>query len=196
MTAEGEPGKQQHETELLALAVQTGDRDTFHRLYSRVAPAVLAWAELRIPAHLRSLVSPDDLVQEVWFRAHAKISDYDSKRSFRAWIFGFANRVLFEAFRQKSTGGADDLHFSAVPAEVTTVVRKAARNEGTTALLSVFGELDPDDKKLLALRGIEGLAFEKVAEEFGVTSAVVRKRWERLRKRLADEKPPEGLLVD
>jgi len=82
-----------------------------------------------------------------------------------------------------------------VPDDATLVSVRAERNEGTTAFLAIFPEADEEERKLIALRGIEGLPFEEVAQELGVTAAVVRKRWERLRKKLNDQEPPEGLLI-
>jgi len=198
MSLEGQDQKRV-KTDKLAVSAQAGEPAPFDELYDRVAPAVNAWAALRIPENLTSLISPEDLVQEVWFRAHQKIDDFDPNRSFRGWIFGFANHVLHEFLRQRasSASGHDSggFDFAEVPDDATLVSVRAERNEGTTAFLMIFPEADEEERTLIALRGIEGLPFEEVARELAVSAAVVRKRWERLRKKLSDQEPPEGLLI-
>ena len=189
-------------TRQLAIAAQTGDREPFNALYERVAPAVLSWAAVRIPQTLRARLGPEDLVQEVWFRAYKKLADYDGTRPFRAWIFGFANRVLLEVLRQRrptvDVGHAADGGFDlqAVPEDATAITMRAARNERTGALIAYLHELDRDDRTLAALRGLEGLPFEDVARQLDITPAVARKRWERLRQRLQGVGIPDGLLVE
>lgn len=188
------------ETKLVARAAQGGDRDAFNVLYERIAPALYAWARFKVPPTLRAVVSAEDLLQEVWFRSFRKLADYDAARSFRAWLFGFANRVLFEMLKSRalgevSSGYADGgFDLGAVPADVTAISRRAARSEGARALLSCFEGLEAEEEQMLALRGLEGLPYEEVGRQLDVSAAVARKRWERLRKKLHEQGAPEDLL--
>ena len=46
-------------------------------------------------------------------------------------------------------------------------------------------KLEPQDRELLLLRGLEGLPYEQAARQLGIAAPAARKRWERLRGRLA-----------
>ena len=58
-------------------AAQKGDEDSFAKLYEHLAPALLTWAELRIRGEQRATLDPQDLVQEVWYRARRAIDSFD-----------------------------------------------------------------------------------------------------------------------
>ena len=66
---------------------KSGDGDArgplrgFEPEFQRVAPALQAWAELRIRPSLRTHFEPQDLVQEVWLRANAAFARHDESRS-------------------------------------------------------------------------------------------------------------------
>jgi RNA polymerase sigma-70 factor (ECF subfamily) len=194
------PDDSSDETAVLARAFRAGDPGPFNALYERLGPALYAWADLRIPRNLRALVGPEDLVPEVWFRSIRRLETFDGDRgSFRAWIFGFANRVLYELLRVRGLNHAhpcdgSKFHLESVPADGTAISKRVARGEGTQALLAAFGSLTQEECSLLALRGLEGLPYEEVGQVMGLAPEVVRKRWQRLRQRLQEREPPDALL--
>lgn len=176
----------------------------FSALYARLAPSVHAWAGLRIPASYRGAVEPEDVVQEVWRRAFERFESFDPARSpFRAWVFRIANLVLMEAFRRtrgpRATVPLDadsDGAGAVVPADAaTTVSRAVAADEALAAFVRAAMGEDEDDRRLLAFR-LEGLTFEECGERLGLTGPAARKRWQRLRDRLADLAVRTGLVDD
>ena len=189
----GDPPDSHPKTETLANQAMSDPQVAFNLLYERIAPALTAWANIRIPAALTSRLEPEDLVQEVWVRAMSKVSTFDPKRSsFRAWIFRVAKLVLLENFRRlnSSTVAADkssSAGVESVPAEITSVCHAAARNEHVLALARFTETLNEDERKLLLHRGLEGLPHNEVAAILGVDREVAMKRWQRLRARAADE---------
>ena len=91
-------------TDLSARRGQDGDGEAYAVAYSRVAPALFAWADLRIRAPLRAHLDPEDLLQEVACRAFEQFGTWDSERaSFRRWAFGIASNVLREGLRRIAT---------------------------------------------------------------------------------------------
>lgn len=164
----------------------------FATRFEQVAPALLAWAHLRVRPGLRASIEPEDLVQEVGCRAFARAQDFDPARAtFRQWLFGFANRVLLEALRElgkrpgaalRRTGG--DTVLGEVAAQVTTISRRVARDDSLRRFLLRLGELPAEDHSLLVHHGLEGLAFAEVGKLLGIEEATARKRWQRLGERL------------
>jgi RNA polymerase sigma factor (sigma-70 family) len=195
-------------TEMLVRQVQGGDLGPFGSLYTRIAPALFAWASLRIPRHLRGNLEPEELVQEVWCRALDRISTFDPVRSFRYWIFRIAANTLLENLRRYARGTrsrppADGHHPRSptddpdqVPAMITTVSRRVSRDEAVHAFVEEVGRFTDEDKKLLLYRGLEGRSHSEVAERLGISVEAAVKRWQRLRERLRHHPLPAEMLAD
>ncbi len=179
----------------------------FLALYEPVAPAIFAWARLHIHAPLRRRVDPEDILQEVCFRAFTRFDKFDPKiANFRAWLFGIAHNVLREALRSLKARGESVFGNAAAvsgrapgldgfPAEATNISTRIAREENLVAFLERLDLLEEDDRRLLLYRGLEGKRHQEVAELMGIGSDAAEKRWQRLRKRLQDEGSPDGLLT-
>ncbi len=169
-------------------------RDEFTRLYEAHAPALHAWARWRIPASLRGTVAPEDIVQEAWWRAIEGIDRFDPARgSFRAWIFRVALNVVLESARRERPRNRQDPSRrdpvsplpSEVIAEATSISLRASRSEKAQEIVAALAGLDDADRQLLLYCGFEGLSTTEVAEICGLGGEACRKRWLRLRQRLA-----------
>lgn len=162
-------------------------------LFESVAPALFGWAVLRIPGALRARIEPEDIVQEVFCRILTHAADFDPERgNFRAWVFGYARHVLHEGLRNcaRESSGGERVGFtelSLVPEQATTLTRRIARAEILQNFARRVDGLESEDRKLLLLRGLEGLEHEDVARELNISSIACAKRWQRLRERLGGE---------
>ncbi len=166
---------------------------TLVREFEAAAPALLAWARLRIRPELRARLDPEDLVQEVGCRALLAAAGFDPARGgFRPWLFGIANRVLLEALRDLGRAGhghvrigPSGLHDAA--ATVTSITQAVARDDLVRTFLAQVERLDADDRTLLVLRGLEQLPHPQVATLLGIGEDLIRKRWQRLCDRLRSD---------
>ena len=193
------------ETRELARAARRGEEDRFAELYERIAPALFAWARLRIRPAMRSRVDPEDLVQEVWCRAFKAFPDFDpDQASFRLWVFRIAKNVMLEAFRKAQRGGPASggpgpttrlFQLQNVPDTATDVSRRVARHEGLQALLAWADGLEEDEQKLFLHCGLEGMGYADVAERMELEYDTVAKRWQKLRERAAAFAAPRDLLA-
>jgi RNA polymerase sigma-70 factor (ECF subfamily) len=189
-------------------AAREGDAQGFEALYRRIAPAVYAWSSLRIGPGLRNFLDPEDVVQEVWWRALQTFPNYDATRaSFRTWIFGIANHVLLKGYRKAGQRGAgaeagpknsppEGESLDAIPAEATSVSQAVARDETLAACIARLLDLPDDDRHLALLCGIEGLSAPEAAPFLGIGAEAAAKRWQRLRARLREAVPFKDLLAD
>jgi len=190
----------------LARGAREGDQERLGRLFTRLAPALYAWARLRIRAGFRATLSPEDLVQEVWVRALEVFPSFEPTRcSFRTWLFAVAKHVLFEAQRrlarrapvQPAGGGTTRLgRLHELPAEITDVTRRVARDEAVQAFQERIAKLEDLDRKLVLHCGFEELPNREVAERLGMEVEAVKKRWQRLRARLREWNVPDELLAE
>jgi RNA polymerase sigma-70 factor (ECF subfamily) len=164
----------------------------FAAAYAVVAPALHAWARLRVRGAIRSRLEPDDLVQEIALRSCLRASEFDPQLgTFRSWLFGFAYRVWLEALRelgrdplgaQLRPGG--DSRLPGIPDSVTAISRRIANDEALRAALVRLDALPDDDRDLLVHLGIEGMTHAETATLLGIGEETSRKRWQRLRVRL------------
>ena len=192
------------DTHALVRRARDGDREAFADLYAHLAPALQAWASLRMSPSVRTRMEPEDLLHEVWWRALDAFSTFDpSKSSFRSWLFTIATRVLVSSFRRAGTaaragfrdgGGSSP---SEVPQSVTDAARRVARDSVIQEIVAALRERDDVDQAIFVHCGLEGLATPAAAALLGQSEASVAKRWQRLRERLRREVPDgERLLVE
>lgn len=164
--------------------------DEFTRLHAEVAPRLWAWASLHLGPELRASIDPEDVLQEVTFRAWRRAADFDpAQGAFLAWSFGIARNVLGELLGRVTRGEGAQSHWSTaswsrVPDDATRATARVARTEHLARLVEWADALDEPDRQLLLYRGLEGWSHARVAEMLGVTQNAVQKRWLELRERL------------
>lgn len=174
----------------------------FEELFPEVAPALFAWASLRVRAPLRARLDPEDVLQEIGFRAWRQFGDFNpSVAPFRAWVFGIAHRVLQEALRSvarsvvRGVDGQSSFSIGNYPASATSISRRVARDEAVQGFLRRLERLTEDDRRLVMLRGLEGLSHAEVADALSLTPDNAAKRWQRLRDTLANDPLAKVMLL-
>lgn len=193
------------ETQRLARLAQGGEQERFSELYGRLAPALYAWAALRIRPQQRGALDPEDVVAEVWVRAFRALPEFDPQTSFRAWLFRIGKNVLLESFRKwrPPAGGVAAgsttrmFQLQHYPDSATAISQRVARLDGVQHLLEWARELEEEDRQLLVHCGLEGLSYSEAAERTGIARDTLAKRWQRLRERARKFSLPLGEpLVD
>jgi RNA polymerase sigma factor (sigma-70 family) len=168
----------------------------FEALFAEVAPALYAWAELRIRPTLRARLDPQDLVQEVWIRGMQGFGRFDERGvSFRAWAFRIGKNILMEAIRATrndivdTPGGVTSrmLALEGVPQDVTSFTQRVAREESVRAFLDEAGQLAEVERMLLVHCGLEGETCAEAAVKLGLSEDAAIKRWQRLKAKLREE---------
>ena len=176
----------------------------FEDLFEEVAPALYAWAELRIRPALRARLDPQDLVQEVWLRGQDRFRHFDERGiAFRAWIFRIGKNVLLEALRAARTAalvsgpgstGSGSFGLDRIPQSVTSFTQRLAREDSVRAFLAHAESLHETDRMLLIHCGLEGEACAEAALKLGLTEDAAIKRWQRLRAKLREAPWARALL--
>jgi RNA polymerase sigma factor (sigma-70 family) len=168
----------------------------FERCYADVAPALYAWAELRIHPTLRARLDPQDLVQEVWLRGINSFERFDEGvTSFRAWAFKIGKNILLEAIRASRTEPAGRmLPLDGLPQSVTSFTQRLAREDSVRQFLAHANELEETDRMLLLHCGLEDESCAQAAVKLGLSEDATIKRWQRLKARLR-ERPWSRVLL-
>lgn len=166
-----------------------GTARSFEELFREVAPAVYAWAFLRVGAPLRARIDASDIVQEASLRALRGFDKFDpSVASFRRWFFRIAKNVVSEALRGATRAGIlspnSDWSLGQLPASLTRISARAARDESLAKVLGDVETMEPGDKEVFMRCGLIGESFVVAAKRAGVTPDSMRMRWNRLREKL------------
>ncbi len=117
----------------------------------------------------------EDLAQQALVRAYQKIETYDSRRSFRAWLFTIAVRLSIDAHRKRRiqpTGGEGiERAVDPGPGPAETV----SLRDGQRRLWALADRvLDPTQRTALWLHYGEQLKAKEIAKTLGITAVHVR----------------------
>jgi RNA polymerase sigma-70 factor (ECF subfamily) len=151
-----------------------------------------------ILAYLQTRLEEDDANDAL---SHWRESVWKDLRNFRwqsflrAWAYGLARHACARIRRLP--------HHHREATLSTSAASKIAASIGASAALSVERHqklallrdcLDEDERELLTLRVDRELEWDEIAQILGVSSVAVRKRWERLVKKLEQMARKAGLL--
>jgi len=168
--------------ELVSLVERAGnsDPDAWEALYRRVYPALLAYASRRLDRE-----RAQDAVAETMARAVGAIGRFRWKGGgFDAWLFGILRHVVVDLHRERGRDLA-----ARVPAEASHggPLDQVLGDEETDALRRAFASLDEEDREVLELRVVAGLAAEDVGEVLGKRAGAVRMAQSRALARLREQ---------
>jgi RNA polymerase sigma-70 factor (ECF subfamily) len=177
------------DAELVASA-RAGDQGAFATLVGRY--------EARIVRLVRGMVpesDTEDVTQEAFLKAYRKLGNFDGRSSFYTWLFRIAANTAMD-WRKKERHrrhaplpegdeGEDRVpSLEAGPETVTTRRELAARIDAAIEAL-------PDKyHEILVLREIEGLSYEEISKQLGMSKGTVESRLFRARERLREKLAP------
>jgi RNA polymerase sigma-70 factor, ECF subfamily len=176
-------------------------------LVERFTPALLAQAEHRVGVQLRRFVDPADVVADVWFVALRRLPEFDpppgrATATLLAYLGTVLLRRVRDLYRRHMEGkpaivGATDVRGDGedsgglleLSAATTGVVTRVVRAERAAALRSALDELDPLDREVVVLRGIESQSNAVVAALTGLAPNNVSQRLRRALAKLRERLP-------
>lgn len=175
-----------------------GDLDAFNTL-------VLANQRQVYNLCLRMLGSPqaaEDAAQETFIAAYRAVPRFRGG-SFRAWLLRIAANACYDELRRRRSrpqvpleAPADDERLSAeLPASDEPLEQRAERLELARCLQEGLASLPPDQRLVVILRDVQGLAYEEVAEATGASLGTVKSRISRGRAALRDFLLARGELL-
>lgn len=209
-TPDSEPtGEASHDTTLHIRRAGGGDAASVAWLVVRFSPLLLTQARYRLARGLRRHYEPEDLVADVWAVAlpHLTASEKWREQPGRALMRFLSTTLVYrlnnlmrkhlKGDRAPGRNEAGETHadpMAQLPAETTGVITRCIRKEDHSEVLRRLEELDPVDREIVILRGIEQNANETVASLLDLKPNTVSHRYQRaldkLRRRI------EGTVLD
>jgi RNA polymerase sigma-70 factor (ECF subfamily) len=143
---------------------------------------------------------PDDLVQDTLLRALTKLHLWQPGTDIRAWLFTIMHHQYVNTVRRvaRETATVDIGHVSSTVAATTDPSGRRQLVELDRAL----ARLPSEQREVILLVGLEGMAYETAAQILGVPIGTVRSRLSRGRESLralmgrgAETKPGNGRKI-
>jgi RNA polymerase sigma-70 factor (ECF subfamily) len=164
------------ENEIIA-RVQAGHTADFEHLVRRYQGPLF-----RIVGNLTDRGMVEDLVQDIFLIAFAKIADFDPRRgTFRAWLYRIGRNHALNARKKKREKLMDEMpEFAVERSPCQDLLVKEAFNRLDQAL----SELRFQDRVLFVLAELEGLPYAEIARIENLALGTVKSRLARIRTRL------------
>ena len=119
----------------------------------------------------------EDVVQESFIAAYQNRNKFDGE-NLSAWLYKITyNRSLNQLKKRKI------FYFSEIHSEATSEKDEGLNDE----TLRVLRKLRPKDRALLYGRIMEELSYEELSQRTGISSATLRKRYQRAKDKLVKE---------
>jgi RNA polymerase sigma-70 factor (ECF subfamily) len=166
--------------ELMA-RVRAGDTHAFTGLYERHGAALLTLLA-RLTGD-RALA--EDLLQETFVRVYQARDAYEPTGHFRAYLFTIARRLVIDWHRRRRIAWAEEpaaLESMPAPERAEHV---AEAMDVMTRLERALALLTPEQREIILLSRMEGMATAEIARIVGATPGAVRVALHRTLRRLA-----------
>ena len=167
--------------QLLMARLQKGDDDALEPLILRHR----APAEQYARSILKDGALAEDVVQEAFARVYLYRTAYRPEFTFRTWLMVMVRRLCIDQLRRRARAAVpiDQLPDIPTASAESACLEKLQRLE----LMDELSALREPDRTLLLGFALEGRSYQALAKETGLSTAQVRVRLHRLRKRLREK---------
>lgn len=161
---------------LWVAAVLAGDAAAFRVLFDRHAPAVRRF--VRDVGRDEGLA--DEVTQETFVRAHARLATLRDDQRLRPWLLGIARRVWLEEIRRRRSRAQLDEVQDHVPSPETGLLEA----ERVRVFRAALGRLSEERRGVLLLQLDHELSYDEIASVMAMSPARVRNELHRGRQEL------------
>ncbi len=167
------------EQKRLFLAYCEGDDEAFNPIYREFSPKVYGYIRKRVSNENDAT----DILQAVFLKMHRFKHTFDPKYPLSAWVFTLTRNLLVDFYRKNGRSSWLSYHEDIVKtAEIQGVTGQ--QEDQDTGKGVDMSQLNPDERNLIQDRFFEGLSYKELSMKLGKTPGSLRKRVERLLKRL------------
>jgi RNA polymerase sigma-70 factor (ECF subfamily) len=157
---------------LLIVRAQAGDADAWGELYRQYAPAIFRFCRRAMPTR----EDAEDATMDIFIKVRQKLSQYDSSRAFKAWLYTVAANHCWDLLRRRK--GRQDLETGEIenlplahpdPGQLEQLIEQRTSQELRRAL----DKLPARARMALVLRYYADMSYDDVAATLGVRRAFV-----------------------
>ena len=178
------PADQANEKEQIARA-RAGDAEAWGELYRQYAPAIFRFCRRAMPTR----EDAEDATMDIFIKVRQKLSQYDSTRSFSAWLYSVAANHCWDLLRRRKvrqdleTGEIENMPLEHPdPGQLEQLIERRTSQEVRRAL----DKLPARARMALVLRYYADMSYDDIATTLGVRRAFVGVVLLRARHQLRD----------
>ncbi|QHW31589.1 RNA polymerase sigma factor [Paenibacillus rhizovicinus] len=158
---------------------QQGETDAYALLIERFQRKIYLYCYYL----LGSQEEAEDAAQEIFIKGFRSIGQYRPTAPFSSWLYKIAHHHCIDALKKRKRSLIAFLHIKNEPPPAAETVGRYA-----DYIHELLEKLTPSERKVLLLRALEEYSFDEIGSVMGLTPAAVRKKYERLRKKLLGQK--------
>jgi RNA polymerase sigma-70 factor (ECF subfamily) len=186
----GQPDRLSHEQErALIEQAKNGCEDAARRLIDAHKDRLFAF----VGRVIRSHHDVEEICQEAFLRAFAKLDSFSAQYRFSTWLFTIGYRLCLNQLRRKQPVSGE-LDFGALPSPHASEPDEVAGTEEAARLKAVIwqavDELTVTQRATVMLFYREGLGCQEIGEVLSMPTATVKSHLHRARRRLKDKLEP------
>jgi RNA polymerase sigma-70 factor, ECF subfamily len=164
----------QHEEKALARRIVAGDREACVQLVREHHAPIY-----RLLVHLsRDTHRAEDLVQETFAAAWARMSGFGGASSLRTWLYRIAYRKFLDTQRRRgiTSDAVAEIEFVRADAAMPGPLDAAIADEEARRLHAALAELPADEREVVVMHYLQQMKFEEIAEVLDVPAGTLRWR--------------------
>lgn len=183
------PGDMQvkkEKNERIERAVQrviTGEKEAYELVIQEFERQMYTYCYYILKDHQET----EDAVQEIFIRAYENLNSYKRKVSFSSWLYKVAYNHLMNMKKKHNRW----LKLVDEYKHHKPVVQESSY---TTVIEELMEYLTPEERHILLLKAVEQYTFEEISIIMNIRSVALRKRYERLRRKLIEQTTKGGQL--
>ncbi len=158
-------------TEAIARA-RAGDADAWGELYRDYAPAIFRFCRRAMPTR----EDAEDATMEIFMKLKGKLNQYDTTRSFSAWLYRVAANHCWDILRRrrirqdKETDDVDSVPLEhPEPSQLEKLIEQRSSEEVRKALEKMGARA----RMALVMRYYSDMSYDEIADALGVRRAFV-----------------------
>ena len=151
---------------------RAGDADAWGELYRDYAPAIFRFCRRALPTR----EDAEDATMEIFMKLRQKLNQYDTARSFSAWLYKVAANHCWDILRRrrirqdKETEDVENMPLEhPEPTQLEKLIEQRSSEEVRKALDKMSGRA----RMALVMRYYSDMSYDEIADALGVRRAFV-----------------------
>lgn len=161
--------------------VQAGDIHAYTEIIRRLQKQIYTYCYYL----LKSKEEAEDASQDIFIKGLENINNFSNTVSFSAWLYKIAHNHCMDLIKKKNKRFNFLQGFKKEHANDLVQRHEYSYDDIIHELLEM---LNAEERRILLLRSIEEYSFDEIASIMELKTATVRKKYERLRRKLNKEK--------
>lgn len=151
---------------------RAGDADAWGELYREYAPAIFRFCRRAMPTR----EDAEDATMEIFMKLKGKLSQYDTTRSFSAWLYKVAANHCWDILRRRKIRQdkeTEDVESLPLEHPEPTQLEKLIEQRSSEEVRKALENMGARARMALVMRYYSDMSYDEIADALGVRRAFV-----------------------